>query len=43
MSALAKDLLALRALPAPNGAQHGGLTEHLMRAIACTLIARGAA
>jgi hypothetical protein len=39
MSVLAKDLLALRALPRP----HGALTERLMWAIARDLIARGAA
>ncbi|WP_429363821.1 hypothetical protein [Paraburkholderia sp. MM5496-R1] len=43
---LAKDLLVLLALPksdsGPRGA-HGALTQHLLREIASTLIARGAA
>lgn len=39
MSALAKNLQNLCALPAP----HGALTQHLMREIAQQLIARGAA
>jgi hypothetical protein len=39
MSVLAKDLIELRALPAP----HGALTNHLLREIARNLIAPGAA
>jgi hypothetical protein len=37
MSTLAKDLIELNALP------HGALVEHLLRALACCLIAEGVA
>jgi hypothetical protein len=39
MSVLAKDLIDLRALPAP----HGALTDHLLREIARNFIAPGVA
>lgn len=39
MSLLAQDLIELNALPLP----HGCLTEHLLREIACNLIAPGVA